>query len=80
MAVEHDSFYEPLDPSHETFNPRMAALHHAALIEDDTQRNHATAIACALIYVGDQLGNVCSHLEQLDVTVHNQLHEIAEAM
>ena len=79
------------------FNPRAAALHHAAAVGEDTAaRNHATAVACGLIYVGDQIGaltalfseqnignnlsGVVGLLEQLDKTVNDRLIELTEAV
>lgn len=77
----------------EDFNPRSAALNHAAAIaEDPNHRNHAAAIACGLIYVGDQLkalnetmstgtlSGIANLLEVLDTTVNNRLIELAEAV
>lgn len=67
------------------FDPRTAALRHAAMVQTKDIRNHGTAIASALIYVGDQIGAtndylsaVVNLLEQLDVSVNNGLVAIAE--
>jgi hypothetical protein len=71
---------DPTDPNDAAFNPRMAALHHAAMIKDPDLRNAATAVACGLIAVAESGDNAVSLLEQIDVTIHNQLHEVVEAM
>jgi hypothetical protein len=72
--------YDPTNQESPSFNPRMAALHHAAMIKDADLRNAATAIACGLLAVAESGDNVVSMLETLDTTVHNQLIAIAEAV
>lgn len=71
------------------FNPRQAALNHAGMAIDG---DLASAIACGLVYVGDQLavlieelreGNlsgVANLLEQLDITVNNGLVAIEQKL
>ncbi len=72
----------------EQFNPRRAALKHAGLCKD---HDAAEAIACGLVYVGDQLRAANSEreitnnhlsaivdlLEQLDRHLNDHLIEIA---
>lgn len=79
------------------FDPRMAALNHAGMAASKEQApwspgDMASAVACGLVYVGDQiaalteelkggqLGGVASLLEQLDVTVNNTLVEIERTL
>ena len=76
------------------FNPRSAALNHAARVSDDDLRNHSNALACGLIYVGDQLAalntegtlfdnrlnTIGSTLETLDVSITNGLTAIADEL
>ena len=53
----------------EMLDPRGLALERAERSGD----GRTSAIAYALLYVGDQLGNVVDLLAQLDVTVNNGL-------
>jgi hypothetical protein len=61
---------DPNSPRDPSFNPRMAALNHAAMIKGEDLRNEATASACGLIYVGDQLFALTEHLQTLNVSNH----------
>ena len=61
-----------LDYEKPSFVAREAAL------EGATTEN--AAVIAALIYVGDTISGVASLLEQLDVTLNNQLVNIAEEL
>jgi hypothetical protein len=88
----------------EGFDPRAAALNHAGLAAEVAERpsvtdislrvtgEQANAIACGLVYVGDQLAaineqlatghltGIINLLETLDVSVSNGLNAIAEQL
>jgi hypothetical protein len=88
-------------PDKPSFDPRQAALNHAGRAVAQTSKHGitdlselASAIACGLVYVGDQLrelntessladnrmANISSLLEKLDVTVNDRLVELTEAV
>jgi hypothetical protein len=76
------------------FDPRAAALNHGGAARAIRNTSGATdlsdfasAIACGLVYVGDQLAVTNNHLsavvgllEQLDATVNNRLVDLTEAV
>lgn len=70
---------DPTDLKDPAFNPRNAALKSAIRVKDENLRHAVTAIVCGLLAVAESGDNVYSMLEQLDVTVHNQLHDLTEA-
>lgn len=88
-------------PDKPHFDPRQAALNHAGRVKPVRAPDRGvdlseaiSAIACGLVYVGDQLrelntegsladnrmANITSLLEKLDVTVNDRLVELTEAL
>lgn len=71
----------------EDFDPRQAALNHAGAVPSRDMSDFASAIACGLVYVGDQLAQangylsgIANLLETMDVDINNRLAEIAQAV
>ena len=86
-------------PEKQQFDPRRAALYHAGRAKVPTSLNPdlsdlASAIACGLVYVGDQLAElstegsvfdnrlsaIVGQLEKLDITINDRLIDVAEAV
>ena len=72
--------------SDSSFDPRKAALNHAGRAHTEDRAESTSAVACGLVYVGDQLATANNHLgaivgllEQIDITIHNNLIDVAEA-